>query len=48
MNAPGYGPNPYANNLVTYANPLNEVVGVRIPSSASVNLTYHFGVKGER
>jgi len=24
------------------------VVGVRIPSYASVNLTYHFGVKVER
>jgi hypothetical protein len=42
MNAPGYGPNPYANNLVTYANPLNEVVGVRIPDYASISLTYHF------
>jgi len=30
------------------ANPVSEVVGVRIPSYASVNLTYHFGVKGER
>jgi len=25
------------------ANPVNEVVGVRIPSYASVNFTYHFG-----
>jgi hypothetical protein len=25
------------------ANPVNEVVGVRIPSYASVNLTYRFG-----
>jgi hypothetical protein len=30
------------------ANPVNEVVGVRIPSYASVNLTYHFGIKRER
>ncbi len=35
------------NGLVA-ANPVNEVVGVRIPSYASVNLTYHFGVKVER
>ena len=27
------------------ANPVSEVVGVRIPSYASVNLTYHFGVR---
>jgi hypothetical protein len=25
------------------ANPVNEVLGVRIPSYASVTLTYHFG-----
>jgi hypothetical protein len=25
------------------ANPVNEVVGVRIPSYASVNFTYKFG-----
>jgi hypothetical protein len=30
------------------ANPVSEAVGVRIPSYASVNLTYHFGVKVER
>ncbi len=35
------------NGLVA-ANPVNEVVGVRIPSYASVSLTYHFGVKVER
>jgi hypothetical protein len=42
-NAPGNGPNPNANNLVTAANPINEVVGVRIPSYASVTISYHFG-----
>jgi hypothetical protein len=36
-----------SNGLVA-ANPVSEVVGVRIPSYASVNLTYHFGVKAER
>jgi hypothetical protein len=36
-----------SNGLVA-ANPVSEVVGVRIPSYASVNLTYHFGVKVER
>jgi hypothetical protein len=30
------------------ANPVSEVVGVRIPSYASVNLTYHFGVRPGR
>ncbi len=30
------------------ANPVSEVVGVRIPSYASLNVTYHFGVKVER
>ena len=35
-----------SNDLVT-ANPVSEVVGVRIPSYASVNLTYHFGIKRE-
>jgi hypothetical protein len=30
------------------ANPVGEVVGVRIPSYASGNLTYHFGIKPER
>jgi hypothetical protein len=30
------------------ANPVSEVVGVRIPSYASVNLSYHFGIRGER
>jgi hypothetical protein len=30
------------------ANPVSEVVGVRIPSYASVNVTYRFGVKAER
>ncbi len=40
-----YGPGKVgigSNGLVT-ANPVNEVVGVRIPSYASVNLTYRFG-----
>jgi hypothetical protein len=36
-----------SNGLVP-ANPVSEVVGVRIPSYASVNLTYHFGIKPER
>ena len=36
-----------SNGLVA-ANPVSEVVGVRIPSYASVNLTYHFGVNAER
>jgi hypothetical protein len=36
-----------SNGLVA-ANPVSEVVGVRIPSYASVSLTYHFGVKVER
>ncbi len=36
-----------SNDLVA-ANPVSEVVGVRIPSYASVNLTYHFGAKSER
>jgi hypothetical protein len=36
-----------SNGLVA-ANPVSEVVGVRIPSYASVNLTYHFGIKRER
>ncbi|MGD1061713.1 MAG: TonB-dependent receptor [Terracidiphilus sp.] len=36
-----------SNGLVV-ANPVGEVVGVRIPSYASVNVTYHFGVKVER
>jgi len=31
-----------SNGLVP-ANPVNEVVGVRLPSYASVNLTYRFG-----
>jgi len=35
------------NGLVA-ANPVSEVVGVRIPSYASANLTYHFGIKRER
>jgi hypothetical protein len=30
------------------ANTVSEVVGVRIPSFASVNVTYHFGLKAER
>jgi len=30
------------------ANPVSEVVGVRVPSYASVSLTYRFGVKVER
>ena len=36
-----------SNGLVP-ANPVSEVVGVRIPSYASVNLTYHFCVRPER
>ncbi len=36
-----------SNGLVP-ANPVSEVVGVRIPSYASLSLTYHFGVKAER
>ncbi len=36
-----------SNGLVA-ANPVSEVVGVRIPSYASVNLAYHFGIKAER
>jgi hypothetical protein len=36
-----------SNGLVP-ANPVGEVVGVRIPSYASVSLTYRFGVKAER
>jgi hypothetical protein len=38
----GRGVNAYINNLVP-ANQVQEVVGVRIPSYASVNLTYRFG-----
>jgi len=34
--------NAYLNNLVP-ANQVQEVVGVRIPSYASINLTWHFG-----
>lgn len=30
------------------ANPVNEVVGVRIPSYASVNLSYQFGIRPEQ
>jgi hypothetical protein len=37
---------PAIGNLVP-ANPVNEVVGVRIPSYASINLTYHFGREGK-
>ncbi len=36
------------NNGLVPANPVGEVVGVRIPSYASVSVTYHFGVKAER
>jgi hypothetical protein len=36
-----------SNGLVA-ANPVSEVVGVRVPSYASLNVTYHFGVKVER
>ncbi|MGD0348102.1 MAG: TonB-dependent receptor [Terracidiphilus sp.] len=36
-----------SNGLVA-ANPVSEVVGVRVPSYASVSLTYRFGVKVER
>jgi hypothetical protein len=43
----GMGVNPMINNLVP-ANAVQEVVGVRIPSYASLNLTYHFGLKTER
>jgi hypothetical protein len=40
--APGaVGVNP--TTLLVPANPVNEVVGVRIPSYASVTLTYRFG-----
>jgi len=35
-------------NGMVPANPVSEVVGVRIPSYASVNLTYHFGAKPGR
>jgi hypothetical protein len=45
-----YGPGlvgPGSNGLVP-ANPVSEIVGVRIPSYASASLTYHFGVKTER
>ena len=46
--APGAaGVNSYLNNLVP-ANQVQEVVGVRIPSYASVDLTYRFGVKAGR
>jgi len=41
-----YGPGAVGVNPVTLlvpAKPVNEVVGVRIPSYASVNFTYHFG-----
>ncbi len=37
----GLGMDP--NSKLVYANPVNEVVGVRIPSYASVTLTYRFG-----
>jgi len=40
------GVDPAIGNLVP-ANPVNEVVGVRIPSYASINLTYHFGREGK-
>ena len=45
-----YGPGlvGLASNGLVAANPVSEVVGVRIPSYASVNLTYHFGIKRER
>lgn len=36
-----------SNGLIA-ANPVNEVVGVRIPCYATVNLTYHFARKAER
>ena len=35
-------------NLLVAANPVSEVVGVRIPSYASLNLTYHFGIVHDR
>jgi hypothetical protein len=37
----GVGMDP--NTGLVYANPINEVVGVRIPSYASINITYRFG-----
>ena len=45
-----YGPGlvGLASNGLVPANPVSEVVGIRIPSYASVNLTYRFGVKAER
>jgi len=43
----GAGVNSSINNLVP-ANQVQEVVGVRIPSYASVDLTYHFGGEGRR
>lgn len=36
-----------SNGLVA-ANPVSEVVRVRVPSYARANVTYHFGVKVER
>jgi hypothetical protein len=34
--------------MLLQANPVNELLGVRIPSHASVNLTDRFGVRSER
>jgi hypothetical protein len=45
-----YGPGlvGLASDGLVPANPVSEVVGVRIPSYASVSLTYHFGAKIDR
>jgi hypothetical protein len=45
-----YGPGlvGLGNDGLVPANPVAEVVGVRIPSYASVNVTYHFGIRAER
>jgi len=43
----GTGVNSYVDKLVP-ANQVQEVVGVRIPSYASVSLMYRFGGEGRR
>jgi hypothetical protein len=45
-----YGPGlaGLGSNGLVIANPVSEVMGVRIPSYASGNLTYHFGIKREQ
>ncbi len=45
-----YGPGlvGLGNDGLVPANPVGEVVGIRIPSYASMNLTYHFCVRPER